>query len=62
MNFVVLKKMTLKGWRWYWRLVAANGRIVCVSGERFNSLAAAQQNIELVRGVSASTPVDCELA
>lgn len=37
MTFEVYQRLTLKGWRYFWRLRAKNGRIIAVGGEGFHN-------------------------
>lgn len=37
MTFEVYRRLTVSGWRWFWRLRARNHRIVAVGGESFHN-------------------------
>lgn len=37
MSFEVYRRLTIKGWRFFWRLRAKNGRIIAVGGESFHN-------------------------
>lgn len=55
MTFEVYHRLTLRGWRWYWRLRAANHRIVAVGGESFHNKADVLAIIDkLMNGLSSA--------
>lgn len=43
--------------QWIWRLRAANGQIVAVSGESYVNKSACEHGISLVKSTAAQTPV-----
>ncbi len=40
--------------RWRWRLVSANGRVIAIPGESYETKEACLHDIELVKGASAA--------
>lgn len=58
MKFEIFARLTLRGRRWFWRLRAANGRIVA-SGESsgFHNRTGAYHGVELVMGAGTHTKV-----
>lgn len=57
MRFQLYRRLTLRGYRWYWRLRAANHEIIAQS-EGYARKADALVSIELVRDLPATTPVE----
>lgn len=55
-RFELYRALTLLGWRWYWRLRAANGEIVA-SGEGYRRREDAARAIEIVCDTNAATPL-----
>lgn len=49
MRFVVFRRLTLFGRKWFWHLKAGNGEIIA-SGEGYSRKADAIRAIELVQG------------
>lgn len=37
MTFEIYHRLTIRGWRFFWRLRAANHRIIAVGGEGFHN-------------------------
>lgn len=57
-HFEVYPRLTLFfGRQWFWRLRAANGRIIA-SGEGYRDKADALRAVELVRVTDAATPIE----
>ncbi len=44
--------------KWYWHLLADNGKVIADSGEGYNSLHACKHGVDLVKGAANNTPVD----
>lgn len=42
---------------WYWRLVAANGKVVAVGGEGYASRPSARRAVTAVRKLAATAPL-----
>jgi uncharacterized protein YegP (UPF0339 family) len=47
-RFQLFRRVTLRGWRWYWRCIAGNNRIIFTSGEGFHNKTDAEDTIETV--------------
>jgi uncharacterized protein YegP (UPF0339 family) len=59
MKFVIFRRLTVRGRRWFFHLKAANGEIVCQS-EAYTSKAGALNGIEAVKHCQSSK-VECVL-
>jgi uncharacterized protein YegP (UPF0339 family) len=46
--------------QWYWRLVAANGKVMAVGGEGFTSRAAARRAVARVRTVATTALIQVD--
>lgn len=57
MKFEVFPRATVRGRRWYWRLVAANGEIIAAS-QGYRNRVDALHAVDLVRSVGPSTTVN----
>jgi uncharacterized protein YegP (UPF0339 family) len=57
MKFKLFRRLTLFGPRWYWRLVALNGRIVAQS-EGYRNEADARSTIQSIRKNAAYAKVE----
>lgn len=57
MKFKLFRRLTLCGPRWYWRLVASNGRIVCQS-EGYRNEPDARSTIQGIRKNAAYARVE----
>jgi uncharacterized protein YegP (UPF0339 family) len=56
MRFELFQRRTVRGKRWFWRLKARNGEIVCQS-EAYHSRADAEHSIDLVQNLGPATPL-----
>lgn len=57
MTFEVFQRRTLRGLRWFWRLRAANGRIVADSAEGYHNRDDALDGVEKVQATGPQTRV-----
>ena len=46
----VYQRLTLRGKRWFWRVKAANNRIIAIGGEGFHNMADAAHIADSVTG------------
>jgi uncharacterized protein YegP (UPF0339 family) len=49
MKIVVFRKLTLKGWRYFWKALASNNRSVAVGGEGYHNRLDALDAIALIK-------------
>lgn len=50
MRYEIYRSLALFGGKWRWRLVAANGRKIAVSGEGYHNKQDCRDALDLVRG------------
>lgn len=56
----VYRRMTLFGRRWYWRVVAANHRIVCIGGESFRNRLDVLATLAMLKRLFPGAPIHVE--
>lgn len=57
MKFVLFRRLTLRGYRWYWHLKANNGKVVAQS-EGYRNRHDAADTIETIRAKAGSAVVE----
>ena len=56
MKFELYRSLTLRGWRWFWRLKATNGETIA-HGEGYHNKGDAVHAVGLVAALPPDTPI-----
>lgn len=54
MTFQVYRRLTITGRQWFWRLRAANNRIIAIGGEAYRNKADVYAMIDKIAGMDAA--------